>query len=34
MAEYFVVPAAQANLAPIPDGLPDAKAVEPDRGSQ
>jgi isopropanol dehydrogenase (NADP+) len=27
MAEYFVVPAAQANLAPIPDDLPDAKAV-------
>lgn len=27
MAEYFLVPAAQANLAPIPDALPDAKAV-------
>jgi len=27
MAEYFVVPAAQANLAPIPEGLPDEKAV-------
>lgn len=27
MAEYFVVPAAAANLAPIPDDLPDAKAV-------
>ena len=27
MAEYFVVPKAQANLAPIPDGLTDAQAV-------
>lgn len=27
MAEYFIVPAAQANLAPIPDDLPDEKAV-------
>lgn len=27
MAEYFLVPAAQANLAPIPDDLPDEKAV-------
>ncbi len=27
MAEYFVVPAAQANLAPIPDDLPDGKAL-------
>ena len=27
MAEYFVVPAAQANLTPIPDDLSDAQAV-------
>ena len=27
MAEYFVVPAAEANLARIPAGLPDEKAV-------
>lgn len=27
MAEYFIVPAAQANLAPIPDDVPDEKAV-------
>ncbi len=27
MAEYFVVPAAQANLTPIPDELTDAQAV-------
>ncbi|WP_420123347.1 NAD(P)-dependent alcohol dehydrogenase [Nakamurella sp.] len=27
MAEYFVVPAAAANLAPIPDNLPDESAV-------
>ena len=27
MAEYFVVPAAQANLTRIPDDLPDEKAV-------
>lgn len=27
MAEYFVVPKAQANLAPIPDTLTDAQAV-------
>lgn len=27
MAEYFLVPAAAANLAPIPDDLPDAAAV-------
>src|SRR5215471_10825386 len=27
MAEYFVVPAAQANLTPIPDDLTDAQAV-------
>ena len=27
MAEYFVVPAAQANLTPIPDELSDAQAV-------
>ena len=27
MAEYFVVPAAQANLAPIPDDVTDASAV-------
>jgi isopropanol dehydrogenase (NADP+) len=27
MAEYFVVPAAQANLAAIPDDLPDDQAV-------
>src|SRR3954452_21470945 len=27
MAQYFVVPAAQANLPPIPDDLPDDKAV-------
>lgn len=27
MAEYFVVPAAQANLTPIPDGLSDGQAV-------
>jgi threonine dehydrogenase-like Zn-dependent dehydrogenase len=27
MAEYYLVPAAQANLAPIPDDLPDEKAV-------
>lgn len=27
MAEYFLVPAAQANLAPIPADLPDEKAV-------
>ncbi|MFN8197991.1 MAG: NAD(P)-dependent alcohol dehydrogenase [Nakamurella multipartita] len=27
MAEYFVVPAAAANLTPIPDDVPDAKAV-------
>lgn len=27
MAEYFVVPAAAANLAPIPRGLPDETAV-------
>lgn len=27
MAEYFLVPAAEANLTPIPDDLPDEKAV-------
>ena len=27
MAEYFIVPAAQANLAPIPDDLTDEQAV-------
>jgi Alcohol dehydrogenase GroES-like domain len=27
MAEYFAVPAAQANLTPIPDALIDAQAV-------
>ena len=27
MAEYFLVPAAQANLAPIPEDLPDEAAV-------
>lgn len=27
MSEYFIVPAAAANLAPIPDDLPDEKAV-------
>jgi threonine dehydrogenase-like Zn-dependent dehydrogenase len=27
MAEYFIVPAAQANLAPIPDEVPDGQAV-------
>ncbi len=27
MAEYFLVPAAQANLAPIPDSVPDEAAV-------
>ncbi|MGE3252740.1 MAG: alcohol dehydrogenase catalytic domain-containing protein [Pseudonocardia sp.] len=27
MAEYFVVPAASANLAPIPDGVEDSTAV-------
>jgi threonine dehydrogenase-like Zn-dependent dehydrogenase len=27
MAEYFVVPAAAANLTPIPDSVPDEKAV-------
>ncbi len=27
MAEYFVVPAAQANLTPIPDDITDAQAV-------
>lgn len=27
MAEYFLVPAAAGNLAPIPDDLPDEKAV-------
>ena len=27
MAEYFVVPAAAANLTPIPDGVTDAQAV-------
>ena len=27
MAEYFIVPAAQANLAPIPDDVPDDQAV-------
>src|SRR6478609_8266008 len=27
MAEYFIVPAAQANLAPLPDDVPDEKAV-------
>ena len=27
MAEYFIVPAAQANLAPIPDELTDEQAV-------
>lgn len=27
MAEYFAVPAAQANLTPIPDALSDAQAV-------